>query len=111
MARGRKPQGDQPLSAAERQARYRARHARNPVVRYRRPADRRSWHQRWRDAPGLRRGRLTELVTVQGLYTRWFDALPAPLRDTATGEALQAIIELDLDDLVAAEPPRGFAQD
>jgi hypothetical protein len=41
MARGRKPQGDQPLTAAERQARYRARHARAPVVRYRRLVDRR----------------------------------------------------------------------
>jgi hypothetical protein len=111
MARGRKPQGDHPLSAAERQARYRARHAQSPAVRYRRPADRRSRHQRWSDAPGFRRGRLAELVTLQGLYTRWFEALPEPLRDTSTGEALQAIIDLDLDDLLAAEPPRGFAQD
>jgi hypothetical protein len=38
MARGRKPQGDQSLTGAERQARYRARHARAPVVRYRRPS-------------------------------------------------------------------------
>jgi len=104
MARGRKSQGDQPLTTAERQARYRARHARDPVVRYRRPADRRSWHRRWCDA-------VAELVTVQGLYTRWFEALPAPLRDTGTGEALQAIIDLDLDDLSAVEPPRGFAKD
>jgi hypothetical protein len=34
-----------------------------------------------------------------------------PLRDTATGEAVQAIIDLDLDELVAIEPPRGFGQD
>jgi hypothetical protein len=38
-------------------------------------------------------------------------ALPEPLRDTATGEALQAIIDLDLDELVAIAPPPGFAQD
>jgi hypothetical protein len=104
MARGRKPQGDRPLTAAERQARYPARHVRRPVIRYRRPADRRSWHRRWCDA-------VAELVTLQGLYTRWFEALPAPLRDTVTGEALQAIIDLDLGDLIAIEPPRGFAQD
>jgi hypothetical protein len=104
MARGRNPQGDHPLSAAERQARYRARHARKPVVRYRRPADRRSWHQRWYDA-------VAELVALHDLYTRWFEALPEPLRDTSTGEALQAIIDLDLGELLAIEPPRGFAQD
>ena len=38
MGRGRKPQGDQPLTGTERQARYRARRARAPVIRYRRPA-------------------------------------------------------------------------
>ena len=90
MPRGRKPQGDQPLTGAERQARYRARHAPAPVVRYRRPADRRSRHQRWCDA-------VAELVALQSQYAQWFEALPEPFRDTATGEALQAIIDLDLD--------------
>jgi hypothetical protein len=104
MARGRKPQGDQTLTGAERQARYRARHARAPVVRYRRPADRRSAHQRWHDA-------VAELVALQSEYTQWFEALPEPLRDTATGEALQAILDLDLDELLAIEPPHGFGRD
>jgi hypothetical protein len=104
MPRGRKPQGDQPLTAAERQARYRARHARAPVVRYRRPADRRSRHQRWCDA-------VAELVALQSEYAQWFEALPEPFRDTATGETLQAILDLDLDEITAIEPPRGFAQD
>ena len=40
-----------------------------------------------------------------------FEALPEPFRDTATGEALQAIIDLDLDEISAIEPPRGFAHD
>jgi hypothetical protein len=31
--------------------------------------------------------------------------------DGATGEALQAIIDLDLDELIATEPPRGFGRD
>ena len=53
MPRGRKPQGEQALSNAERQARYRAHHEGNkprPVIRYRRPADRRTRPQRWNDA-------------------------------------------------------------
>ena len=104
MARGRKPQGDQPLTGAERQARYRARHARAPVVGYRRPVDRRSRHQRWCDA-------VAELVTLQADYTQWLDALPEPLRETATGEALQAVVDLDLDELLAIEPPHGFGRD
>ena len=104
MARGRKPQGDQPLTAAERQARYRARHARAPVIRYRRPVDRRSRHQRWCDA-------VAELVALQADYMQSLDALPEPLRETATGEALQAVVDLDLDELLAIEPPHGFGRD
>ena len=41
----------------------------------------------------------------------WLDALPEALRDGATGEALQAIVDLDLDELVSIEPPRGFRRD
>lgn len=104
MAKGRKPHGGQPLTGAERQARYRERHARAPVIRYRKPADRRSRRQRWYDA-------VAELVALQAEYAQWLDVLPEPFRDTATGEALQAIIDLDLDEICAIEPPRGFAQD
>jgi hypothetical protein len=104
MAKGRKPEGDQPLTGAERQARYRARHARAPVVRSRRPADRRSRHQRWSDA-------VAELVVLQSDYTQWFEALPETLRDTATGEALQTLVDFDLDELLAIEPPHGFGRD
>lgn len=45
MPRGRQPEGEQPLSNAERQARYRARRqtqGAKPVIRYRRPANRRT---------------------------------------------------------------------
>ena len=102
--RGRKPQGDRPLTGAERQARYRARHAGMPIVRYRRPADRRSRPQRWRDA-------VAELVALQDEYRDWFEALPEATRDGATGDALQAILDLDLDEIAAIEPPRGFGRD
>jgi hypothetical protein len=33
------------------------------------------------------------------------------LRHGATGEALQAIVDLDLDDLLAVEQPRGYGRD
>jgi hypothetical protein len=102
--RGRKPQGDRALTGAERQARYRARHAGMPIVRYRRPADRRSRPQRWHDA-------VAELVALQEEYRDWFEALPEATRDGATGDALQAILDLDLDELAAIEPPRGFGRD
>ncbi len=120
MAKGRKPQGDRTLTGAERQARYRARHAGmvpglDPgMVRYRRPVDRRSRPQRWHDA-------VAELVALQAEYLAWFEALPEATRDSATvglqptgltrGEALQAILDLDLDELAAIEPPRGFGRD
>ena len=109
MPRGRHPEGETSLNNAERQARYRARHKNDrtiPVVgvRYRRPADRRSRPQRWDDA-------VAELLALQAEYTAWFDALPDGFRDTATAEALQAVAELDLTELQAIIPPRGFGRD
>ncbi len=104
MPRGRPPQGQLALSGAERQARWRVRHAGAPVSRWRRPADRRSRPQRWRDA-------VAELVALQNEYTQWFEALPEPLRETATGEALQAIVEFDFGELADLDPPRGFGRD
>ena len=100
----RRSLGNKPMTNAERQARYRARVAARPVIHYRRAADRRSRAQRWRDA-------VAELVALQSEYARWFEALPDPLHDTATGEALQAIVDLDLDDIVAIDPPRGYGRD
>jgi len=104
MPRGRPPQGEQALTGAERQARWRARHTGAPVIRWRRPADRRSRPQRWRDA-------VAELVALQDEYTQWLEALPEALQDTATGEALQAIVEFDLSELSDLDPPRGFGRD
>ena len=107
MPRGRQPEGEHALSNAERQARHRqrlqARQSR-PRIRYRRPADRRSRPQRWHDA-------VTELIGLQVEYTAWFETLPDSLRDTATAEALQAIVDLDLEPLIATVPPRGYGRD
>ena len=100
-----KPVGDRPMTNAERQARHRtARAAAQPVIQYRRAADRRSRARRWDDAVAV-------LVVLQAEYAAWLDALPETLRDSATSEALQAIVELDLDELTAAVPPRGYGRD
>lgn len=107
MSRGRKPRGRRALTNAERQARYRARRAvaQPPLIpRPDRAALRRTRLQRWRAA-------VAELIALQAEYAGWFDALPQPLRDGATGEALQAIVDLDLDELIAIEPPRGYGRD
>jgi hypothetical protein len=107
MPRGRKPEGERALSSAERQARYRARQQAAQAaiaIRYRRPAGRRSRPQRWADA-------VAELLALQSEYATWLDALPAGLRDSATAEALQGIVDLDLSDLASAEPPRGYGRD
>jgi hypothetical protein len=42
---------------------------------------------------------------------RCFEALPETLRETATGEALQAIVAFDLGELAEIDPPRGFGRD
>lgn len=102
---GRKPLGDKAMTAAERQARFRAAHAdRAPKVRYRRPGDRRSRPQRWRDA-------VAELVSLQEEYRAWLDGLPENLAESATAEALRAVCDLDLSELESVEPPRGFGRD
>jgi hypothetical protein len=58
---------------------------------------------RWRVA-------IAELLALQMEYGAWLEALPQPLRDDAIGEALQAIVDIDLDELIAIEPPRGFGR-
>ena len=51
------------------------------------------------------------LIALQAEYAAWLEALPEATRDGATGEALQAIVDLDLDEIVAIQPPRGFGRD
>jgi hypothetical protein len=107
MPRGRQPEGETALSNAERQARWRAKHqapTSSGGIRTRRPVDRRGRVQRWRDAVG-------ELINIQSDCGAWLDALPESLRGTVTAEALQAIVDLDLEELAAVEPPRGYGRD
>ena len=83
MKRGPKPLGNKAMTAAERQARFRATHVDGtPRIRYRRPVDRRSRAQRWQEA-------VAELVALQDDYRRWLKALPQNLEASVTAEALQ----------------------
>ena len=97
--------GERAMTDAERQARYRAARASGaPVIRTRRPADHRSRARRWNDTAA-------ELTRLQDEYDAWLQSLPENLQDTATAEALRAISELDLSELKAIVPPRGFGRD
>jgi hypothetical protein len=107
MPRGRQPQGGHALSNAERQARYRARHQAEPapvLLRRRAATNRRSRPQRWHDAVAM-------LLALQAEYATWLDALPDALRDGATAQALQDIVDLDLGPLADVQPPRGYGRD
>ncbi len=93
------------LTAAEKQRRYRERQkAGGPAVHYRRPGDRRSRPQRWRDAAAT-------LIALQEEYAVWHERLPESLHDTALGEKLEAITELDLGEVEDIEPPLGYGRD
>ena len=103
---GRKPGGDQPMTNAERQARYRTRHGLACPTKSitNRSIDRRSRPTRWRNA-------VTVLLTLQAEYADWLEALPEGLQDTPTAQALETIVELDLDSLADVDPPRGYGRD
>jgi hypothetical protein len=93
------------MTGAERQARWRAARATGtPVFRARRPPDRRSRIQRWNDAVGA-------IETLQAEYAAWLDALPENQQDSVLAETLRTITELDLSELLAIAPPRGFGRD
>ncbi len=99
--------GEAALTPAERQARYRARLAEGrpqPKVRYRKPADRRSRPERWRDA-------VAELLALQSDCQAWLDALPDSLAEGPTALALRDVCAIDLSELEAVAPPKGFGRD
>lgn len=93
------------MTGAERQARHRAaRMSGVPVNRIRRRVDRRSRIRRWNDT-------IATLTDLQMEHGAWLDALPDNQRDSATAEALRTIVDLDLPEFQAIEPPRGFGCD
>jgi hypothetical protein len=50
-------------------------------------------------------------VELQAEYAAWLDALPDNQQGCALADALRAIVEVDLSELQAIEPPRGFGRD
>ena len=114
-----KPRGDAALTGAERTRLYRARLALDaeatgleaeaagkPKPTPKPPVDRRSRIARWNAAVRT----LTDLLNE---YDNWQGSLPASLRDSPTAERLAAVTDLraQVDDLAAAELPRGFGRD
>ena len=97
--------GAVPMTTAERQARRRARLRRDnhtpPASPARRTPPRPT---RWTAA-------LAVLIDLQDQYRAWLDNLPASLEGSRLAEKLQAIAELDLEELQAIEPPRGYGRD
>ena len=51
------------------------------------------------------------LVALQDEYRAWLDRLPENLEGSPTAEKLQAITEIDLDELLTIDPPRGYGRD
>jgi len=108
MPTGRKPDGDQAMSNAERQARYRSRHAAagptaSIIPRPNRPIDRRSRPKRWQEAVAV-------LLKLQAEYAAWLAALPEGLHDSPSAQVLEDIVNLDLDSLADTELPRGYGR-
>jgi hypothetical protein len=97
---------DTPIAVAPPAAGPSNRHPRSATVGRRTDGqtDRRSRAQRWDDT-------VAGLVALQAEHVAWHEALPETLRDSATAEALQAIVDLDLDALIAIVPPRGYGRD
>jgi hypothetical protein len=112
---GPPPRGDRAATPAERSAAYRARRkataaaapAKPPVVvRYRRPADRHSRAEQWADTAQT-------LADLLDQFREWRDNLPVSLANSATAEALKAVLELRgyVEELQAVELPKGFGRD
>jgi hypothetical protein len=111
---GPPPRGDRAATPAERSAPYRARPKataadmpakQSVVIRYRRP-DQRSRPQQWADAAQT-------LADLLDQFEAWRDKLPFGLANSATAEALDAVLELrgHVEDLQAVELPKGFGRD
>jgi hypothetical protein len=95
--------GTAPMTPAERQARHRARMRQSS--RTTPPASRLPPRpKRWAAA-------VATLIDLQDDYRAWLDTLPANLEASRLAEKLQAIAEIDLGELQAIDPPRGYGRD
>ena len=96
--------GALPMTPAQRQAQRRARlHADCPLppAPQRRPLPR---PHRWAAA-------VATLIALQDEYRAWLDNLPANLEGSRLADKLQLVTELDLEELCAIDPPRGYGRD
>lgn len=73
---------------------------------------------RWASAIAKMREGLSELETLKEEYQDWQDNLPESTQDGATADKLQAVADIDLDQISealdeceSAELPRGFGRD
>ena len=106
MPRGRLPTGSAALSNAERQARHHTKKPafQPPLISKRPQAARRGRSRRWNDV-------LAEMIAVQAACAACLEAMPESLHNSATAAARQDLIDLDLDAIAAAQPPRGYGRD
>jgi hypothetical protein len=93
------------MSSAERPARRRAR------LRQQRPASPASPTRRVASRPARWAAATATLVCLQEEYRDWLDNLPSNLESSALADKLQTIVELDLKELQAVDPPRGYGRD
>ena len=93
------------MTPAEPQARRRARLRRDNRASPAPPARRAPPRpQRWAAA-------VAALIDLQDQYRAWLDNLPASLDGSRLADKLQAIVELDLEELQAIDIPRGYGRD
>ena len=97
--------GIAPMTPAERQVRRRARLRQHCRTTPTSPAPRiPSRPRRWAVA-------VAALVKLQDEYRAWLDNFTPNLEGSRLAEKLQAIAELDLEELQTINPPRGYGRD
>jgi hypothetical protein len=74
--------------------------------------------QRWSDAAGQAFSALEELKDIQFEYEEWRDNLPENLQQSAVGEKLETVCQIDLESAMSAvqeaedaDLPLGFGRD
>lgn len=88
-----------------------------PVARVKKPK-RLSRPQQWAEACTAAVNAIETLIDLRSEYEAWRDNLPENLQQSALGEKLEAVCDLDLDDALSTiqeaeglDLPRGFGKD
>jgi len=93
------------MTPAERQVRHRARRRQHGRTTPTSPAPRIS------PRPGRWAAAVAALVKLQDEYRAWLENLLPNLEGSRLAEKLQAIADLDLEELQTIDPPRGYGRD